>query len=71
MLCAPSRGSIMSGLYPHVHGAQTNKFPVRHDVKFLAEYLHSLTDDPYEQHNRIAKPAQDARIRDMLERLRA
>lgn len=38
-VCTPSRGSIMSGLYPHAHGAQTNTLPLSTDVRTIAECL--------------------------------
>ena len=38
-VCTPSRGSIMSGLWPHNHGAWTNNRVFRPGVRTIAEYL--------------------------------
>jgi arylsulfatase A-like enzyme len=38
-VCTPSRGSILTGLYPHAHGAVFNNVDLREDVKTLAEHL--------------------------------
>lgn len=38
-VCTPSRGSIMSGLWPHNHGALNNNQRYRDGVRTIAEYL--------------------------------
>lgn len=38
-LCTPSRGCVMTGLWPHHHGAFGNDHPLRSDARTLAEYL--------------------------------
>jgi len=38
-VCTPSRGSIMTGLCPHNHGAWTNNLPLGPGVRTIAEYL--------------------------------
>lgn len=38
-LCTPSRGCLLTGLWPQHHGAQDNVRPLRADVRTLAEYL--------------------------------
>jgi arylsulfatase A-like enzyme len=38
-VCTPSRGSILTGLWPHHHGAETNNVPLRPDARTLAEGL--------------------------------
>jgi arylsulfatase A-like enzyme len=38
-LCTPSRGCVLTGLWPHHHGARGNDHPLRPDVRTLAEYL--------------------------------
>jgi arylsulfatase A-like enzyme len=38
-VCTPSRGSIMSGLWPHNHGAIKNNSVYRPGVRTIAEYL--------------------------------
>jgi arylsulfatase len=40
-VCTPSRGSILTGLLPHHHGALDNNIPLRPEVRTLAEYLPS------------------------------
>jgi arylsulfatase A-like enzyme len=40
-VCTPSRGSILTGLLPHRHGATDNNVPLRPDARTLAEYLSS------------------------------
>jgi arylsulfatase A-like enzyme len=40
-VCTPSRGTIMSGLWPHNHGAVVNNRPFRPGVRSIAEYLPS------------------------------
>jgi arylsulfatase A-like enzyme len=38
-VCTPSRGSILTGLWPHHHGALTNNQPLRADARTIAEGL--------------------------------
>jgi arylsulfatase A-like enzyme len=38
-VCTPSRGSIMTGLWPHNHGSITNNLNLRSDCRTIAEYL--------------------------------
>jgi arylsulfatase A-like enzyme len=38
-VCTPSRGSILTGLWPHHHGAVINNQPLRRDVRTIAEGL--------------------------------
>lgn len=38
-VCTPSRGSILTGMWPHHHGALTNNVPLRPDAHTLAEGL--------------------------------
>jgi len=38
-LCTPSRGSILTGLYPHAHGAVDNNIPLPDDVPCIAELV--------------------------------
>src|SRR5581483_7829971 len=38
-VCTPSRGSILTGLWPHHHGALVNNTPLRRDVRTIAEGL--------------------------------
>jgi len=38
-VCTPSRGSILSGRWPHQHGALQNNIPLHKDCKTLAEYV--------------------------------
>jgi arylsulfatase A-like enzyme len=38
-VCTPSRGSILSGLWPHQHGAAANNEPLHAHVRTLAERL--------------------------------
>ncbi|MFC1735659.1 sulfatase-like hydrolase/transferase [Candidatus Hydrogenedentota bacterium] len=43
-VCTPSRATIMTGLYPHTHGATENNVPLPVDVPCLPELL---DDDDY------------------------
>lgn len=38
-VCTPSLGTIMTGLWPHAHGARSNNFPLRNDAKTIAEMV--------------------------------
>lgn len=38
-VCTPARGSYMTGLYPHAHGAWFNNIPLDADAACLPEYL--------------------------------
>ncbi len=38
-VCTPSRGSILTGLYAHAHGAMDNNTFINRDAKCLPEYL--------------------------------
>jgi arylsulfatase A-like enzyme len=38
-VCTPARASLLTGLWPHHHGAATNNAPLPPDVRTLAEYL--------------------------------
>ncbi len=38
-VCTPSRGSIMTGLWPHTHGSVQNNIPLRPDAKCIAEMV--------------------------------
>ena len=37
--CSPSRGSILTGLYPHSHGIRLNDTPIRDELLTFAEAL--------------------------------
>ena len=43
-VCTPSRGSVMSGLYAHGHGAVHNNEPIRADCPTIAEHLRTYGD---------------------------
>ncbi|MCC5848013.1 MAG: sulfatase-like hydrolase/transferase [Verrucomicrobia bacterium] len=38
-VCTPSRGSLMTGLYPHAHGAVGNNMPLNADARCLPDLL--------------------------------
>ena len=38
-VCTPSRGTLMSGLYPHSHGCVANGIHLREDTKSIAEMM--------------------------------
>jgi len=38
-VCSPSRGSVLTGLYPHSHGVPQNNIPLAADIPTLAELL--------------------------------
>ena len=38
-LCTPSRGCLLSGLYPHTHGATNNNIPIRPAVPLLPQMM--------------------------------
>ncbi len=38
-VCTPSRGSIMTGLWPHNHGCVTNNIALRPDTRTIAEHV--------------------------------
>jgi len=38
-VCTPARGSYLTGLYPHSHGAWTNNIPLNADAACLPEHL--------------------------------
>jgi arylsulfatase A-like enzyme len=38
-VCTPSRGTIMTGLYPHQHGAYTNNIPMKSTAGTIPELL--------------------------------
>jgi arylsulfatase A-like enzyme len=38
-VCTPSRGSILTGLWPHTHGSVQNNIPLRSDLRTVAELL--------------------------------
>ena len=39
-VCSPSRGTMMTGLYPHTHRVVENNLILPHDARCIAEYLH-------------------------------
>ena len=44
-VCTPSRGSIMTGLYPHNHGSIENNFPLNKDIPTIPEIVKQNGDD--------------------------
>jgi arylsulfatase len=38
-VCTPSRGSLMTGLYPHSHGCVVNRIKLRDEIPSIAEML--------------------------------
>ena len=40
-VCTPSRGTIMSGLWPHAHGARSNNIPLHAETQTIAEMVPS------------------------------
>lgn len=38
-VCTPSRGCILTGLWPHQHGARRNNVPLRRDVPTIAQLI--------------------------------
>jgi arylsulfatase A-like enzyme len=40
-VCTPSRGSLMTGLWPHTHGSINNNIKLRADCRSVAEYVPS------------------------------
>lgn len=46
-VCTPARGSYVTGLYPHAHGAWFNNIPLNADAKCLPEYLPEATKTAY------------------------
>jgi arylsulfatase A-like enzyme len=46
-VCTPSRGSLMTGLWPHAHGAPNNNIPIRPDASCLPELLPAETRAAY------------------------
>lgn len=38
-VCSPSRGSVMTGMYPHTHGITTNNIPLDENIKTLPEII--------------------------------
>lgn len=46
-VCTPSRGSIMTGLYPHSHGATFNNIDLNEDAQCIPELLDSETREKY------------------------
>ena len=45
--CTPSRGTFLTGLYPHSHGATRNNHPISQNKKTFA---HALKQNGYETH---------------------
>ena len=46
-VCTPSRGSLMTGLWPHSHGAPNNNIPLNADAACLPELLPAETRSAY------------------------
>ncbi|MFC1454326.1 sulfatase-like hydrolase/transferase, partial [Verrucomicrobiota bacterium] len=46
-VCTPSRGSLMTGLWPHSHGATNNNLPLNTDALCLPELLSVETRSAY------------------------
>jgi arylsulfatase A-like enzyme len=46
-VCTPSRGSLMTGLWPHTHGAVSNNVPLRPEARCLPELLPAETRAAY------------------------
>jgi arylsulfatase A-like enzyme len=44
-VCTPSRGTIMTGLYPHNHGALGNNVALRKETSTIAEMLEGVGGD--------------------------
>lgn len=45
--CTPSRGCLMTGLYPHEHGAYRNNAPMKGRAEGVVTIAHSLADAGY------------------------
>ena len=45
-VCTPSRGSILTGLFPHTHGAIGNNIPLPLDLRTLPQWLAGGVPDP-------------------------
>jgi len=46
-VCTPARGSILTGLWPHSHGATTNNIPLNADAACLPELLATAEGPAY------------------------
>src|SRR5687767_1245369 len=40
-VCTPSRGTVLTGVYPHTHGATHNNIPLPEHIPTVAELLSS------------------------------